>query len=148
MTGDPDLDQACTDLAHEAARYRQLLGLVARIDPIKDYDTIVMRRAELADAEEGFRVRGERLQLHRDRRLAGRALITVVEEVARFRRSHRNRVPTVQQLTRIMTDNVDRAETDRVQAEAEFNLAHLDKVLATHRAAAASAVVTYMKASR
>lgn len=148
MTGDPDLDQACEDLFYAAPRLRQLQHLVASIDPIKDYSTIVMRRNELADAEEEFRLRGERLRMHEDRRLAGKALLTVVEEAARLRKANRNRRPSFAQLTSAVRVAVDAAERDRTEAEAEYNLARLGKVLATHRAAASSAALAYMQASQ
>ena len=148
MTNDPDLDQACEDLAYPAVRLRQLQEQVARIDPIKDYSTIVARRSDLADAEEEFRLRGERLAMHPTRHIAGRALLTVVEEVGRWRRAHRGRRPTAAQLALAVRTAVENAQRDLTEAEAEYNLARLGKVLATHRAASTTAALSYMEASR
>lgn len=147
MTRDPDLDQAIDDLGGAATRLRHLQHLVANMDPVKEYSSIVLRRTELADAEDVFAVRGEKLRMHDDRRVAGRALLTVVEEANRLRRVSRRR-PTPEQLSRAVQVATEAAERDRVEAEADYNLALLRRKLATWRSTSTSAALAYMEASR
>ena len=145
MTGDPDLDQACEDLVSEALRLRELQSLAARGD--QPYSTLTARSHELADAEEAFALRGERLRMHADRRLAGRALLLVVEEAHRLRVKMKRR-PTGPQLADAVKSAVEAAERDRVEAEAEYNVALLLKARTAYRAASSAAALQYMKASR
>ncbi len=145
MTGDPDLDQACEDLRYEAARLRQLQAQAAR--PDQPYATLTARKIELADAEEAFALRGERLHMHSDRRLAGRALLLVVEEVDRLRTRYR-RKPTSQQVAEAVKFAVETAERDRIEAEAEANLARMAAKHASFRSASSAAALQYLKASR
>lgn len=144
MTGDPDLDQTCEDMAGAAARLRQLQGLAAQTGP---YSTLTARRHDLADAVEEFAIRGEKLRLHSDRRLAGRALLLVVEEADRLRKRFRRR-PTGVQLADAIKVAAASAERDRVEAEAEANLARAAAKAAAYRAAFSVAAVEYLRASR
>ena len=146
MTNCPDLDQAIGELEFDAVRLRRLQGMVAKADPVKDYSTLTARRVELADAEERFRVRGEKLLLDKDRRLAGRALLLVVEQAHNLRRA-RKRKPSARELATALTIVTDAAERDREEAEAERIIAEHAKIAAAFKAASGRAALSYLKAS-
>ena len=145
MTGDPDLDQACEDLAEPAKQLRHLQHLIA--SPHTSSTAMLRYQEDLTTAREDFETRGERLRLHADKRLAGRTLLLVVEEVARLRRRYRRR-PTGPQLRDGLKAAGEIAELDRVEAEAEFNIARLAKAQASYRAASSAAALMYVEASR
>lgn len=145
MTGDPDLDQACEDMAPAAFRLRQLQSLAA--DREQPYSSLTARKVELADAIDEFATRGERLCLHPDKRTAGRVLLIVVEEADRLRKKFRRR-PTAVQLREAIRVAVEAKERDRIEAEAEFNLARLVAKDASYRAASTSAALKYLEACR
>ncbi|SEM55165.1 hypothetical protein SAMN05192583_0597 [Sphingomonas gellani] len=146
MTNCPDLDTAIGEMEFDAVRLRRLQAQVARCDPIKDYSTLTARKVDMADAEERFRLRGEKLRLDADRRLAGRALLLVVEQAHSLRRARR-RKPTVRELSTALTIITESAARDRDEAEASRVLAEHDRVTASFKAAAGEASLTYLRLS-
>ena len=147
MTNDPDLDQLIETLRYDARRMRDLQRQVRTLDPVKDYNTIAARKFDLAEVEEQFRVQGERLKLADDRRVAGRALVLVVEQVDDLRK-RRGKRPAPREVVHTLRIATDAADRDRAEAEADIVVAQHARLTATLRAAAGAAALTYLEASR
>jgi hypothetical protein len=146
MTGCPDLDESIRSMRGEALHLRRLNQQTIAADPVKDYGTAGARRFQRADVAANFRGRGEKLVLHPDGAVAGRALLMVtriVNDLFRMRR----REPSAREVMHQVRMARQAAEQDLEDIEADLAEAQHLKLAAERRIASAAAVEDYMNKS-
>ena len=146
MKQDPDLAEAMKAMRYQARRLRTLQRMLAEPENPASFARMASVSTELAELQEAFNLRGEKLRMADDRRLAGRALLLVTEEADRLE-SRNKRRPTYHQLLDAARIASDRCAAQRAETAAEAELAAHARKIATHNAAAMSSAVTYLEAS-
>ncbi len=142
MSADPDLDAAIVDLAPIVAAIRQLEGRAAKAEgtgsrTLAELHTLQIQRGDLIGR---IRLRADKMKL------PWRSLMLIVEEANRLKKRLRRR-PDERTLMIAVQAAQDVSETAQNEADAELNFARAAALVAGGKVTAATAAVSYMRAS-